>query len=810
MTRISRDCLLLGIEGLSIAVFVWREIIFKPGRLSGVPPALVWLSLAGIAFALVFALFGGVNQAARLLARKARTTVEDLRSSITLSLIPVLLFGPFILARHFYPLNEIEKVLIVVPISGCAFLLFVLLTRIEWFHPDAGPRKRIREWLEGGRTATRKSTLSIFLIALAIYAIYATGIILPAQPFTGDEPHYVLIARSFLSDGDINLANNYQNRDYEAFYPGTLDPHAAPGKKGGNFLYSRHFPGLPMLIVPFYAVGAKAAGIVPRLTHRDDAAERVLVFFSRLPLCIMAALLSLVLFLFVGELTRRRPIALLSWMIFSFISPLLFYSHLVYPEIPVALILLLISYAVILKKDLSPKALFWSGLGVSLLPWFGIKYIVLALTIFLLVLYLFLKSAQKSLKAGLALFSFPLVSAMLYVIFLMTTYGTLSPEIIYMGADKSQNLPLSRFLAVGIPDFFGRLFGLLFDQRTGIWIFFPIFALSLAGFLKLRKSKPLEARLLLALFVVYWIFCSITRYWGGYCPPGRPLLPVFWVLVIFLGSAFDLQKTRIFRGIAGILLILSATVIVHSLPNPRLLYHESLSSVSSPDFEESGKFLADASNFVVDWTRLIPSLSSRAHPPAEWLPLGLWILIVLGMNWLALKKSRKEENGERRFAFSHLAIIVLVVGLVTVNYRYFDVRLQNGFAAAGGRLEVFPQDANNYGNEEGGFWVKGGAGTFVIIRTAERIADFQVALSAPVSGRAAVELGGFERSSVWMNDGAREQTMTFRAPRSFPWKGGHLYTLEVEAESGFFPYRIDKHSVDKRYLGVFVRLNPSF
>jgi hypothetical protein len=810
MTRISRDRLLLGIEGLSIAVFIWRGIIFIPGRPSGVPPALIWLSLAGIGLALVFALLGGVNQVARLLARRTRREVEGLKSSITLSLAPVLLFGPFILARHFYPLNKIENALIVVPISGCAFLLFVFLARVEWVLPEAGARKRMRNWLECGGAATRKTVLSIFLITLAIYVIYAAGIIFPAQPFTGDEPHYVLIARSLFSDGDINLANNYQNRDYEAFYPGTLDPHAAPGKKGGHFLYSRHFPGLPMLIVPFYAVGAKTAGVALEMAHRAADAERVLVFFSRLPLCIMAAVLSLVLFLFVGELTRRRRIALLSWVIFSFISPLLFYSHLVYPEIPVALILLAISFAVILKKDLSPKAVFWTGLGVGLLPWFGIKYIVPALTIFLLVLYLFLNSAQKSLKAGLALFSSPFVSAILYVIFLRTMYGTLSPTIIYMGADESQTLPLSRFLAMGIPDFFGRLFGLLFDQRTGIWIFCPIFILSLAGILKQRKSMPLEARLLLVLFVVYWIFCSITRYWGGYCPPGRPLLPVFWILAVFLASAFGRQQNRAFRAIAGILLLLSAIIILHSLPNPRLLYNESLSSVSSPDFEEPGKFLADASNLAVDWTRLVPSLSSRAHPPGEWIPLSMWILLAFGMNWLAIKKSRGEEGRENRLAFSHLAIIVLIISLAALTYLNFDVRLENGFATPDCGLEVFPQDANNFGIEEGGFWVKGDSSTFVIVRTAERIAEFQVTLSTPVSGRGAVKLGGLERDVEWTEYDGREQTVTFRAPRSFPWKGGLLYALEVEVESGFYPYRIERDSMDKRYLGVFVRLTPSF
>jgi hypothetical protein len=414
------------------------------------------------------------------------------------------------------------------------------------------------------------------------------------------------------------------------------------------------------------------------------------------------------------------------------------------------------------------------------------------------------------LKRGLILFSCPVVSAALYLNFLMVTFGSLSPKLIYTSSVESRGLPLSRFLAMGIPDFIGRLFGHLLDQRMGIWIFYPILILSLAGFLKLWKRKPKEARLLLVLFVVYWIFCSGARHWGGYCPPGRPLLPVLWVLVVFLSSAFNLQKTRTFRGVAGVLLILSVLIIVHALPNPRLLYNEGLSTLSPPDFEQPGKFLADASNLAVDWTRLVPSLSSRGHPPRDWLSLSIWVFIALGINGLALKKNRKKEKEERRFAFSQLAIIVLAISLVAVTYRYFDVRLQNGFRTADGHLEVFPQDANNFGNEEGGFWVRGEASTFVIIRTAERIAEFRVTLSTLIDSRAAVELSGVEQDVEWAKSGSHEQIVTFHAPRSFPWKGEHLYALKVGAGSGFYPYRIEKQSADKRYLGVFVRLNPSF
>lgn len=105
----------------------------------------------------------------------------------------------------------------------------------------------------------------------------------PPSPLTGDEPHYLLITKSLIQDGDINLRNNYQNKDYLEFYPGPLNVHAFPGKKGREYLYSQHFPGLSVLLLPFFILGEKMG---------------LLVFMTRFPISVLTALLGALFFLF--------------------------------------------------------------------------------------------------------------------------------------------------------------------------------------------------------------------------------------------------------------------------------------------------------------------------------------------------------------------------------------------------------------------------------------------------------------------------------------------------------------------------------
>lgn len=727
-----------------------------------------------------------------------RTARAFFSRSFILILTPLLFLGLTFVRRIVF-LRGIDGALLVVSGLGVVVLLTAYLTQHK--------RGAIQALLDS--LPARRLSWRLFLLSLLIYGLYATGLIFPALPFTGDEPHYLLITRSLVTDGDLNLADDYQNKEYKAFYDGELDLHAYPGKKGERFLYSRHLPGLPVLIAPFYVAGEKVARVLSSLTHQAGGERTLLVLFSRLPICLLTALLGLVFFLSAWELTRKKSAALLAWMIFSFTSPLLFYSQLIYPELPVALILAGGAYGLILKKRTSARDLFWAGAGIGLLPWFGIKYIPLAGAAFLIVVFLAAREGRGKTKAAVSFLAPLAVSAGLFLLFLYSLYGRISPQAVYRGSAGGADPSISRFLVKDLADFLSRLLAYLLDQRTGLFIYAPILILSLFGALMLRRTRPQPVYLLGGLFVTFWVFCSMTFYWAGFCPPGRPLLPVIWIPALFLASGLANERNKVALAIRKGLVVLSFFLVFVALRNPRLLYQDSMFFLLGPGHPEMpSRLLNSLNSLLVDWTKWVPTLATTVREQKTWGVAFFWTIAVLAITLIFLRKERaKSPEAVRLGLKGHLALVAFL-GMAFVTLSFFDVRLENGLAVSGG--EAFAQDKNCLGPELSGFWVRGESRATLVIRTDRPVSEVAVRLESPVEGKATVQLGSKKQESRRPSWNMAEQVLLFSSPRPFRWKGRYLYTLQVGEAGGFYPYNIDMNSRDKRFLGVFVRLDLRF
>jgi hypothetical protein len=100
------------------------------------------------------------------------------------------------------------------------------------------------------RSALREPVLFV----ATFLAYVALGFFLPgAAGAQGDEPHYLVMAQSLWSDGDLDLSDEYGNLEHSAFYPTRLDPHVSPNSPPGR-LYSLHGAGLSLLVLPGYAL----------------------------------------------------------------------------------------------------------------------------------------------------------------------------------------------------------------------------------------------------------------------------------------------------------------------------------------------------------------------------------------------------------------------------------------------------------------------------------------------------------------------------------------------------------------------------
>ncbi len=746
-------------------------------------------------------LLGFTGSASRALSRRTGRTPAEEAHGLFIALSPLILLD-LVFLQFLVFLRDIRPVLGPVAFAASAFLIADHLLRRRASHPVL-VNTRLDLWLADLVAKPRKTFKLLVGVSFAVYVLLASGAAFPPQPLTGDEPHYLLITRSLLADGDIDVFNNYNSTESLDFYPGLLDTHAFPGRRGPNHTYSRHLPGISVLLAPAYAAGELAAGLLAGDPPNPEKRRSIIVFSTRLPVAFMAALLAGFFFLLVLEITGKPGPSFLAWLVFSFAPPHVFYSHLIYPEIPVALIGLLVFRSVIMKPAASRQALFAAGLGIALIPWFGIKYVVIAGTLFLLSALTLFKSSRGpgAWKRALSLSLVPVLSASAYAWFFWDLYARISPLLPYTGSQPGANQGLPPALHAGAFGVFRYGFGFLFDQRYGIFPYAPAFLLSFAGAILLFKSRRKTLILLVALLIPHWALISFAQVWGGYCPPGRLILPAFWVLAVFMGVAFASVRGRADRTVVTGVVILGFLGALAGLANPGLLNNEHHFMVPEARFVY-GRLPAALSNSVVDLKNWIPSFSSWAvlKMPA----LYAWLAAAAILTGMFVRRRKAGGDPPARFRPATVRTAVIGTAALAVALAFFNARLGDPLPVSGSKLTFYFQDGNTHGLESGGFWTADGRETCVLVRSPERLQSLDVTLSSPMRGKSRVLAGMSEARAERREAMGPPMTVTFPRPVGFPWKGGWLYSLRVRDNAGFRPNRLYRDSTDGRDLGVFV------
>ncbi len=205
------------------------------------------------------------------------------------------------------------------------------------------------------QTDIRALAWSLFPFLLALFVYLCVFAVMRPGP-TGDESHYLLSAQSLVRDGDVDLANDYASpeRVLEVYGEFPIEAHAADFRGDGAWR-SVHGYGLPVLLVPAFAIGGMLAG--------------------RAVMIVLAALLADQLFRLLRDLGIGRRWRLLAWAAVVFCLPLLIFSAQFYPEVPAALILVAI-LRISLRATPSWPALLGGALGAAYLPWLHVRFIV--------------------------------------------------------------------------------------------------------------------------------------------------------------------------------------------------------------------------------------------------------------------------------------------------------------------------------------------------------------------------------------------------------------------------------------------------
>lgn len=475
-----------------------------------------------------------------------------------------------------------------------------------------------REATSEGAYSRRLMWLTVFVVwGLITHGTYAGS---------GDEPHYLMIARSLIFDHDIDLANDYADPT-NLVGAGHIAPgaHAIPGKDGA--LRPVHDVGLPIVFAPLvggaYGLAEWLANAVPATILNRTRLNGWLLMRHILSLAMAVvtgwlAIEMFTLFRAIGGSTRTA----FWWSALSALSPpLLSHSFLFFTEIPSALMTLL-AFRQLRTTDVRPSRWFTVGLVVGLLVLFHVRNGPIAAALFMILVHSLWRRSALCAIGAMATGVFIILVARALVLFEFWGTWVTSP-IAHPGTFDG--------LAASVTTIGVRLTGVFFDRETGLLPYAPVYLLSLPGLVALcRTSRRLGFSMLFVLSCYLLALAlpivnphGIT---GGWCPAARFLVPVLPLLATACYS-WAIRMTSQARYLLWPLVILQLALDVFVWQKPKTLWS---------DGNGHSELLASLGGVGAQLERIFPSWSATdaSGMPFVVATLG-WVLSAI---WLSTSR----------------------------------------------------------------------------------------------------------------------------------------------------------------------------
>jgi hypothetical protein len=555
---------------------------------------------------------------------------------------------------------------------------------------------------------------AIFGLVAAVYLSLVGRFVLYSSPPTGDQPTYMMVTMSIVQDGDLNLKNNFAQRDEDRFYrlaphppdfvgmsaPYPLPPHGdlATARPDDTELYNPHFPGLSVLIIPAWIVGGWFQLWWP-----------ISVGF----ICLLGALVVLNVFLLAYELTGRLWIAWVVALSLAFMSPIMTYSYMIFSELPTALLTIYAFRRLALGWGANgPWRRALIGLCIGYIPWLAWRNLIVAVP---LGIYAAVQWARyygllrmpkgwprKDQKVRRAPITTPLLeidgerrggrlgagvrsalpylaplvlSAILMLWYNYFHYGKAIPAATV--PELGPNVSPFRWPWAGIEElthFVYNMFAHLFDRPMGLITNGPVYVLSFVGMVALFRSRqPSDRRLLLAiLFIALPLFALVSAfiYWNGlWNPPARyltivaPLMSAPLAMSLYaIGGGLG----WIYRGMYALLAIPGFLMMAIRMHDARFFWPAD--PISGWLYQSQASPFQGNIEFARGFENLFPAFSPvdevRLPGNTAWMA-GASLLIVL-VSYLFMSRPRKgyQPVARKLPAAAHAAGWLCAIGLV--------------------------------------------------------------------------------------------------------------------------------------------------
>lgn len=300
----------------------------------------------------------------------------------------------------------------------------------------------------------------IWLVAFALYASTLGLDSFGSSDYGGDEPHYLLTAKSLVEDGEFDVLDQRRASAWEEFYPEYLDRH---GRLTEGRAHEPHGTGFPTLIAPAFALGG---------------AKAVELFLAAI------AALGVVLAYLLALRVVPDPWALGATSAVAVSPPLLAYGSAVYPELVAATALAGAALlALRIEERVSRRDAFGCLALLGALPWLGTKFVPAGMVIGFFAIRSLFRARRRTLAIGAA--ELALFSIVFYVTLNEALYGGPTPY----AADVEGETATGASFPGGYLERAYRLVALMIDREYGLLRWAPVFLLAGVGIWMLARTR---------------------------------------------------------------------------------------------------------------------------------------------------------------------------------------------------------------------------------------------------------------------------------------------------------------------------------